>query len=83
MRLFRQEPVAPEPTTPIDTRRLSFTWDPVSAQYHYRLEVYSLRFTSQGNFYGYWKKVATGDKDWAQKNADHYNIPMPTEQEKS
>ena len=52
--------------------KLEKYWDDDLAKYHYRF----LRMWSDGNG----KIVATGNKEWAQRQAEHYNLTITEEE---
>lgn len=72
-------------------KQLTMYWDEGLAEYGYALEVYGYTYP---NFIPLtppdptkelppkeysWKTIASGDKEWAERTAKHYNIKMPVE----
>lgn len=55
--------------------RLEKYWDDCAAQEYYRLVKY---WWENGKFQGMWTYLASGDKEWAKKQAKHYGLSITT-----
>lgn len=55
--------------------RLEKYWDDYAAQESYRLVRY---YWENGKFKGIWNFLASGDKEWAKKQAKHYGLSITT-----
>lgn len=70
--LFRKKKITKE-------LRLEKYWDDYEALEKYRLVRY---WWKNGKFKGLWSYSGTGDKEWAKKQAKHYNLSITTPIEK-
>ena len=79
-KMFRRKKKEPETTIQPGQKRLRKYWDDSFAEYRYHL----LSTEIFPSFYGslpYWEEVASGDRDWAEKIADHYGLEIEGDDE--
>lgn len=62
----------------IGDRVIVMRWDDETASYMYVLRCYT---NDELSGLERWQEIAQGDKEWAKRISEHYNIPIPEKEE--